>query len=114
MYYGELYEDKFNLWFCVFESKANHSVVCRAIERIPLDVGKSEDGTYSEFVAQLKENPAAWENWLHREAVPQLMFMRDICYNAKQIGISGDNFLDWKINSSISKRAAALLDEGAM
>jgi hypothetical protein len=112
MYYGELYEDKFNLWLCVFESAANHSVVCRAIERIPLDVGKSEDGTYIDLTSQLAENPEVWREWRHREQIPHMMFMRDICYRARKVGASADNFVggDWNIDhEAISKKASLVL-----
>lgn len=110
MYYGELYEDNFNLWLCVFEQKVNHSVVCRAIERIPFDIGKSEDGTYIDLTSQLIENPEAWREWRHQEQVPQLMFMRDICYRARKVAESGDNFADWQIkHETISKRAEIIL-----
>lgn len=97
MQYYELYEDAFNLYMCIFESMKGGNAVCVCVERIPLDVGSNQDGTFYSMIEELKADANAWEEWKHREQVPQLMFMRDLCYSARQIGYSQDISTGWTI-----------------
>lgn len=111
MYYGELYEDKFNLYLCVFKEGNGHNLSCVCVEAIPLSTGKGKDGSYSELVTALEGDAEAWRQW-HGEQPPHLFYMRELCYRATKVGMSKDNFAGWEIDyHSISGRAAAAISD---
>ena len=109
MYY-ELYEDPFNIWFCVFIEHAGHNIECTAIERIPFENGKGADGTIQELVDMLIERDTAWRQWTHREHVPGIMFNRGIVLQARKIAASSDLKSGWTYyKGRMSMKAARML-----